>query len=209
MTNIVDVAFEIGFNCHKGQYRKGEVKICYFTHCVDVMKRLVLWGVTCELTLAAALLHDVLEDCDITADDLMSDLMAGGVQKADADAIVKIVVDCTRSDEDSKSRNGKMAYLKSFKHKFTQALMIKLADRYSNVMDYKASGNEYYIYYAAQAYCLYEFFDDRRDSILEFITNSTAVENAFTDVGTLVEFYHQWLDANLTKSKDKSPHGDI
>jgi hypothetical protein len=75
-------------------------------------------------------------------------------------------------------------------------------------MDYKASGNEYYLYYAAQAYCLYEAFDDKRDSIEEFITCS-AIENAFKDVGTLIVFYHQWLDQNLVNSKNKSPHGDI
>ncbi len=47
---------------HDGQYRKsGEP---YFTHPLKVCSTLISYGVDDDVTLAAAILHDVLEDCE-------------------------------------------------------------------------------------------------------------------------------------------------
>lgn len=67
---MLDRAAILAVNAHAGQQRK-RLGIPYVTHCFDVMKRLASWGVTDESLLAAALLHDTLEDTPLVADDLL------------------------------------------------------------------------------------------------------------------------------------------
>lgn len=55
------IALPVGRKPHDGQYRKsGEP---YFTHPLKVCSTLISLGVDDDVTLAAAILHDVLEDC--------------------------------------------------------------------------------------------------------------------------------------------------
>ncbi len=57
----VMVALPVARKYHDGQYRKsGEP---YFTHPLKVCSTLISYGVDDDVTLAAAILHDVLEDC--------------------------------------------------------------------------------------------------------------------------------------------------
>ena len=64
-------AYIFAEEAHKGQYRKsGEL---YFTHCEAVYKILKdEWGLKNEDCLVAALLHDTVEDTDVTLDQIKS-----------------------------------------------------------------------------------------------------------------------------------------
>ena len=60
-------AYEFGNRCHEGQKRlSGEP---YFNHCVEVAKTLASWNMD-YTTVMAGLLHDIVEDTNITVKDL-------------------------------------------------------------------------------------------------------------------------------------------
>lgn len=65
--SIVSLAYEFGLNAHLGQKRKsGEP---YFNHCIAVADILISWNMD-ESTLAAGLLHDVLEDTKVSPEQI-------------------------------------------------------------------------------------------------------------------------------------------
>ena len=55
------LALPVARKLHDGQYRKDGMP--YFTHPLKVCSTLISYGIDDDVTLAAALLHDVLEDC--------------------------------------------------------------------------------------------------------------------------------------------------
>ncbi|MGN9154682.1 HD domain-containing protein [Bariatricus sp. HCP3S3_E12] len=55
------VALSVARHFHDGQYRKDGLP--YIVHPLKVCSTLINYGVDDDITLAAALLHDVLEDC--------------------------------------------------------------------------------------------------------------------------------------------------
>ncbi|OKL49974.1 RelA/SpoT family protein [Boudabousia marimammalium] len=84
--HLIERAYEVAERCHRGQSRKsGEP---YITHPVAVATILAEIGMT-STTLAAALLHDTVEDTDYTLDQLTADfgseiaLLVDGVTKLD------------------------------------------------------------------------------------------------------------------------------
>lgn len=62
MTNYVAKAISIANRAHRYQTRKFS-GLPYIVHPMEVMNTLVVAGVVNEKTLAAAILHDVIEDC--------------------------------------------------------------------------------------------------------------------------------------------------
>lgn len=56
-----NVALSLARRLHEGQYRKDGIP--YFQHPLKVCSTLISYGVEDDITLAAALLHDILEDC--------------------------------------------------------------------------------------------------------------------------------------------------
>ena len=59
--NLLRTAIDLATGLHAGQRRKG-LGLPYIAHPCDVCSRLVRWGVKDEIVLAAAMLHDTLED---------------------------------------------------------------------------------------------------------------------------------------------------
>lgn len=66
--SIVDKAIFIATQAHLGQKDKGGV--IYILHPIAVMKKLMDDGIKDEALLAAAVLHDVVEDSDWTLEDI-------------------------------------------------------------------------------------------------------------------------------------------
>lgn len=76
MENLRYEAFKFAFQKHKGQYRKSS-DIHYITHCVEAAEiadslanQLKLSEHEADLVVAAALLHDTVEDTDTTFEEL-------------------------------------------------------------------------------------------------------------------------------------------
>ena len=59
--NQTTVALALAQNLHEGQYRKDGMP--YIQHPLKVCTTLISYGIEDDVILAAALLHDILEDC--------------------------------------------------------------------------------------------------------------------------------------------------
>ena len=111
---------------HKGQLRKGEDKIEYITHPINVANLVKKYKESHKMDslVAAAYLHDTLEDTDTTFYELVNKF---GLEVA---SLVKEVT----TDKDLKNEIGKAKYLAIKMKNITDwGLVIKLCDRLDNI----------------------------------------------------------------------------
>lgn len=155
--NKLDKAAERAVVWHSDQTRK-DCSLPYVTHCFDVMKRVAHYGVTDEDILAAAILHDTVEDCGIDKRDIA---MLFGLRTA------YMVVQCSRP-QNQKTAKQKLEWMRGFEQKTTGSIIIKIADRFCNVTDFLAAGKtKYAMWYNLQAYPLYEAYFKREHKVSE------------------------------------------
>ena len=184
-------ATELAFEAHKGQFRKG-TGIPYINHLCEVTRRVAHYikdipedvffekfSVTQDEVLAASMLHDYIEDCDGEYDFLKSEFSEG---------VAILVQECSR-EANHETKELKFEFLLSFKSKSSASILIKIADRYCNVMDYdRTKGKKKYASkYALQAYTLYSEFFDRE---LDF-------KFAFLDINSLRLIAHRQYSINI------------
>ncbi|KAM0793350.1 hypothetical protein ACM66B_000805 [Microbotryomycetes sp. NB124-2] len=120
---------------HQSQRRKSPGQAPYIQHPVDVARRIAgagssLNGKAPVHILQAALLHDVVEDCDLTADD---------IEQRFGTRVKNIVLECS----DNKSLNKqqrKQAQIDHAADKSADAKHVKLADKLSNLTDLTRPG---------------------------------------------------------------------
>ncbi len=124
--STLERAYETAKAAHEGQRRKsGEA---YITHPVAVTQILAGYGLD-EATLAAALLHDVVEDTDLTLDDIVADFgeevayLIDGVTKLD-----RISYSTREQAQAATIRKMVVAMAEDLR-----VLLIKLADRLHNI----------------------------------------------------------------------------
>ena len=118
------LALPVARKLHDGQYRKsGEP---YFTHPLKVCSVLISYGIEDDITLAAALLHDVLEDCE-------EQLPEGGqsliLEYGVSPEVVEII--SLLSKHSGLSDSELETYFRKIE-KCPRAALIKLADRLHN-----------------------------------------------------------------------------
>lgn len=125
-TALIEKAFWFAFNAHKGQKRtSGED---YYTHPVNVALILIKLGMDSE-SIAAALLHDVVEDTPVTKEQLEEEfskniaLLVDGVTK-----LGKLPVSTTEQQQAENLRKMLIAMAKDIR-----VIIIKLADRLHNM----------------------------------------------------------------------------
>jgi GTP pyrophosphokinase len=133
---LVERAFEFSESAHRGQFRKsGEP---YITHPLAVASILSQWRIDAE-GLAAALLHDVMEDTSVTRSELETTFgrpvadMVDGVSKLDQIAF--------NSLEDQQAESFRKMLLAMARD--VRVILIKLADRLHNMrtLDAMAPGH--------------------------------------------------------------------
>ncbi|MEO7431525.1 MAG: bifunctional (p)ppGpp synthetase/guanosine-3',5'-bis(diphosphate) 3'-pyrophosphohydrolase [Dokdonella sp.] len=119
-------AYEIGANAHSGQTRKsGEP---YITHPVAVASILAELGMDAE-TIIAAILHDTLEDTELSAEQIGADF---------GPVVIELVDGVTKLDK-VRFRNRQEAAAESFRKMLLamardlRVILIKLADRLHNM----------------------------------------------------------------------------
>jgi (p)ppGpp synthase/HD superfamily hydrolase len=146
--NIVERALALAYCGHSGQFRKGNnlsgVKLPYICHPIDVANLLNRWNIQDENMIAAAFLHDVLEDTRITKDEIANDtneIVAHYVSELTHDPAV-----------------AKQDYINSFPNKPVEIFLIKMADRIANIRDFQASSPDYADKYAMKAENLFRCF---------------------------------------------------
>jgi GTP pyrophosphokinase len=125
-TDLLDAAFRMANDRHRGQVRKsGEP---YVSHPIAVATVLAELGLD-DLTLAAALLHDVVEDTPVTLEDVRREL---GAEIADiVDGVTKL--DRLQFDTKEAQQAANMQKLLVAMAKDIRVLLIKLCDRLHNM----------------------------------------------------------------------------
>ena len=123
--DLIRTAITLAHKWHDGQRRKG-FGLPYIVHPCDVFTRLVRWGIEDDVTLAAAMLHDVFEMTHITP----------YTMKIWVGPVVASTVEELSIPGDPHNKVLKRAYMESFGTKSVRALIIKAADRYSNISDF-------------------------------------------------------------------------
>lgn len=153
--NTIERAMEYASIAHAeiNQYQHS-YSLPYIVHPFEVMKRLATWGINDEDVLAAAALHDVVEDTKRTIED---------VKRAFGGNIARLVGLLTRPDEDSLNFLQKFNYLKLFATKDFDAVIVKIADRWANVLDYHSikKKRKYAAKYALQCHPVFKTFIDQ------------------------------------------------
>ena len=204
---LYEKAFNFAYERHKGQYRK-QTKLPYFTHVSEVASRVAhyfqgggfdTYGIsdidtrartarygefsqydfkaTPEEIISAAVLHDVIEDCNVIYEELVG--LFG-------ENVANIVEECSR-DAGHETKQQKYDFLKSFGDKSPESVLVKIADRYCNVMDYARTPNKkhYASTYALQAYPLYHVY------------SWTYVGNVQEDLKSLREVVYKMYNINV------------
>ena len=123
---IIEKAYNFAFSKHNGQYRKSGEKYIY--HPMNVA--LILTSVYADYeTISAGFLHDVLEDCDCTAEEM---------EKEFGKTITKLVLGVTKLTNINFSTENE--YLIDYYKKIivgmsedVRVIIIKLADRLHNM----------------------------------------------------------------------------
>lgn len=114
---------------HKGQTRK-HYNLPFIVHPLEVMSKLKIWGIVDENVLAAAVCHDVLEDCKCEFSELYY-----VIGKKAFDMVVDLTFEWDAKKYPQK-KDAKQEYLLSFQNKSLESLIIKIADRLCNINDF-------------------------------------------------------------------------
>jgi (p)ppGpp synthase/HD superfamily hydrolase len=152
---LVKKAHDFSKEAHKGVYRRGVDekgnKVEYFEHpktVAEIVKE-VKQSTKIKQLIAAAYLHDTVQDTEITLEDIKREF---------GKLVMKLVKELTSDDEQLKLK-GKEQYLtEKFLSMTSWALVIKLADRLHNVKDVPKKYNggpsdkRWAIKYALQTY---------------------------------------------------------
>lgn len=154
---LLDRAIRYASRKYEGLYRKHTshvpAALPYIVHPMDVMQRVAYLGIGDSDTLVAALFHDLVEDTD-TCPHYLGEEFSPMIQRL-VEALTYNKADGSRQE-----------YLNNLCMFEIQALIIKLADRASNVESFRHGNPDYAGAYAKKADCIYKSVLGRREEIL-------------------------------------------
>jgi GTP diphosphokinase / guanosine-3',5'-bis(diphosphate) 3'-diphosphatase len=144
--NVIFDALSYASKMHSTQRRKDNKDTPYINHPIDVARMLVTTGGIKDAdTLAAAILHDTVEDTEATAEDL-TELFGS--------AIRDLVLECT-DDKSLPKEERKRLQVVNASHKSQSAKCIKMADKISNVRDISESPPVFWTIERMQEYLIW------------------------------------------------------
>lgn len=124
----VNKAYEYAAKMHKGQKRKtGEP---YIMHPLRVARLIASWGFESDLV-CVALLHDVVEDCESTLEDI-TELFGSTISKT-VDAVTAIHHELQEAENPTKEELDTLSDVRLQEKMSEKALYIKVADRIDNL----------------------------------------------------------------------------
>lgn len=165
---------EFVVKAHAGQTRQGS-GLPYVVHPIEVTKKVADWGIKDSDILNAALCHDVLEDCPrISFEALVSQIgeKAANIVRELTFTVETVKVFVSYGSMMSQTETvlphhiQKENYMKSFGAKSLSALVIKMADRICNTIDFINDGNrDYACKYWKKAESLFHTFREQESRI--------------------------------------------
>lgn len=129
-TTLILKALDFAARKHRDQRRKGSNAAPYINHPIDLVT--LLWqkgNVRDEVVIAAALLHDTVEDTDTSFSELEQEF---GVE------VRKVVAEVT-DDKSLPKEQRKQLQIEHAPHLSNQARLVKLADKIANLSDILAA----------------------------------------------------------------------
>lgn len=132
--SLIERAYQKAEAAHAGQFRKSGEQ--YFTHCVAVAQILADMKLDAE-AIAAALLHDTLEDTDITLDELRAEF--NDSVAAMVDGVTKLANLPIKVEPDKRGRHNNDRELEYIRKMLlamgddVRIVLVKLADRLHNM----------------------------------------------------------------------------
>ena len=118
-----DRALRIAMRAHEGQHRKSDPDLPYITHPIAVATIVATHGFSAT-TVAAAYLHDVLEDTAWSAEDLL----AAGVEQC----VLDIVRECSEAPKPLSWRERKRDLISRMRTCSREAAAVMCADKLHN-----------------------------------------------------------------------------
>ncbi|MEZ0326614.1 MAG: HD domain-containing protein [Fimbriimonas sp.] len=123
----LEEAIQFALDAHEGHLRKGDHPLPYFVHLIDVLHKVrLIGGVMDEDALCAAVLHDTLEDTDVTPEQL---------EERFGPKVRLLVVQLTRRTSKQSEDHYSAMLLEDIAHMHPDAQRIKLADRLANLWE--------------------------------------------------------------------------
>jgi len=124
-TPLQESAYRFAKECHKGQFRKGSPRP-YINHCTEVARILNKFGYSEEI-IVAGLLHDTVEDTEVTLEDLRREY------GEEVSNLVKYVTE-TRTPGVSWTKR-KVMYIKNLTDAPEGSVVVSAADKLHNVTE--------------------------------------------------------------------------
>ncbi len=115
-------SLKFAWKCHEGQFRKSRNRLPYISHPLLMAMHAVALGLDDDDLLAACLLHDVLEDCPVTREELPC-------SEAAKEAVSLVTFEILEGED---RESAKARYYQGLSHNGLAA-MVKLLDRCNNV----------------------------------------------------------------------------
>lgn len=159
MDNLIIKAAQLAAGWHAGTYRKYNGKP-YIVHPIRVANAVILSDIASETTVAAAYLHDVVEDCDVSTEQI--------VYRFNYDICV-LVTELTNNSKYCLPKGSSRAERKAFDLKristvSREAKIIKIFDRIDNLNDFPLDNDEATKFlkrvYLGESYQLYQVVKD-------------------------------------------------
>lgn len=119
---LIEKAKAFAEAAHEGQFRKGAAREPYVVHLAEVAALTVEFGGS-DAAIAAAWLHDTVEDCEVSADQI----------SADFGPEVALMVAQLTDDKALEKAERKRMQVVNAPHKVPGAALVKLCDKISNV----------------------------------------------------------------------------
>lgn len=159
-------ATEFAANKHKGQFRKGNLNTPYINHPIKVAYVLEKIGITDQEVLAAALLHDVIEDTDVTHSDIKNVF-----NEKVADIVEEV------SDDKELSRDERKSYqISNAENLSYEARLVRIADKICNIQDVCGKESPDWSYERK-----YEYLEWAKEVVSQIKGTHEVLENIFYD----------------------------
>ena len=173
---------------HAGQYRKGDGSVPYIVHPLNMACHALAMGIYDDAVIAAALLHDVCEDCDIAPDKLP---VSETVRRA-----VSLLTFAVK-DGETKAQARSRYFCAIIENR--EAVIVKLLDRCNNVS---------FMAHGFSPSKLGEYIEETRKFILPLLTETRRRYPEFYDACFLLKYQIccviNSLEAVLSMTKNRT-----
>jgi (p)ppGpp synthase/HD superfamily hydrolase len=139
-SRLIEAAVHISALGHSSQHRKNAAASLYITHPISVALICAQFGIKDERVLAAAIMHDVIEDTTFSVNDIEQMMMLRfHCDHESVTRILNVISDLSEVKKDNRGNKlswkiRKTEHIARLRHASDDALIVKAADTYHNIL---------------------------------------------------------------------------